>query len=129
MVLARYPGLLSQGNGDTIMWGALSAGGKNKNTAIAGVCAAVGAIFMAVAAALDLDDSTKIDVTMLGTAIASAILGVVGYFARDADKSSQDSGIRPDNGKRESIVVFELRRQVEELHAQIAELKARKYGD
>ena len=73
---------------------ALAAGARNWKTTLAGI---VGGLLILLAAAqdwLDGDPDTRPD----ASAVIEAAIGIVviawGFVTRDADKSSQDSGIR-----------------------------------
>lgn len=63
----------------------------SRKTTITGICLIAGTVMTTVALLLDGDPTTNPDWVAVGGAI---VAGVGFIFTRDADKSSQDSGIR-----------------------------------
>jgi len=64
----------------------------NRKTTVASILAAVTVIFGAVREVIDGDPMTNPDWNVVVPVVIAA-LGLL--FSRDADKSSQDSGVRP----------------------------------
>lgn len=63
----------------------------SRKTSIAGMLTVLGAVFSAIGLMMDGDPVTNPD----WMAVAAAVIAGLGLiFARDADKSSQESGIR-----------------------------------
>lgn len=63
----------------------------SRKTTIAGILTVLGVVFSAIGLMMDGDPATNPD----WMAVAAAVVAGFGLiFARDADKSSQDSGIR-----------------------------------
>lgn len=77
----------------------LTAGAANWKTTTTGIVTGLIVILTAVRAWLDGDPATVPDANAALQAAAGIALMVMGFFSRDADKSSQDSGIRPDVGE------------------------------
>jgi len=72
----------------------IRAGTKNWKTTTAGILGGLLIILGAAQAYLDGDADTIPDFQAATQALSGIVIILWGFFSRDADKSSQDSGIR-----------------------------------
>lgn len=76
------------------MWKSITIGARSWKTTVVGVLLALAAVIQDVVSVLDDDALTNPDWNKTITLVAAAIALLL---ARDADKSDQDSGVRPEN--------------------------------
>lgn len=73
---------------------ALAAGLKSKNTSITGLLLGLIAVLNGLLPGFDNDLTTSVDLNTMVVSGGLIIAAIQGLLARDADKSSQDSGVR-----------------------------------